>query len=139
VSAASVAAPLSGHMLLPVPRKMTARLCAVVLAGQAPILLFAAFGARALLGVQDPERAGLFFGVGLTLALACVVVAGLVRMRLGILLGWVIQIATLLSALALPAMLAVTFIFGGLWVVALVQGRKLDDLTYAYVTDGPQE
>ena len=42
------------------------------------------------------------------------------------------QLATLASAIVVRPMLLVALIFGGLWVVALVQGRKMDDLTERY-------
>lgn len=120
-------------MWLPVPRQMTARFAAIVLGGQAPVVLFGAFGARAVIGVTDPDRAAIYLWVGVLLAVACVVAAATVRRRLGILLGWLVQLATLASALWVPAMGVVALIFGGLWIVALVQGRKMDDLTRAHL------
>ncbi|WP_245642757.1 DUF4233 domain-containing protein [Piscicoccus intestinalis] len=126
--------PLRGPMLLPEPRKVTGRLCAAVLGGQAPVVILGAFAARGLAGVTEPERAATYLWVGLGLGAACIVAAALTRTRLGILLGWLVQLLTLASAVAVPAMLIVTAIFGSLWVVALVQGRRMDDLTHAYVT-----
>ncbi len=126
-------APLTGHPMLPVPRKVTGRLTAIVLAGQAPVVLFGAFGARAIAGVREPERAATYLWVGLVLAVACVLAAALCRTRAGILLGWVVQVATLASAVIVPAMAVVALIFGALWITALVQGRRMDDLTRAYV------
>ena len=123
-------------MLLPEPRKVTGRLCAAVLGGQAPVVILGAFAAHGLADVTDPDRAATYLWVGLGLGAACVVAAALTRTRLGILLGWLVQLLTLASAVAVPAMLVVTAIFGSLWVVALVQGRKMDDLTHAYVTGG---
>lgn len=127
------AAPLQGPMLLPVPRTMTSRLCAVVLVGQAPLVLFGAFGARALALVNQPQMAGVYLWGGLALVALCIVAAMFTRIRLGILLGWVAQLATLASALVLTPMIVVSLIFGGLWIVALVQGRRMDDLTYSHM------
>lgn len=124
-------------MWLPVPRRMTARFCAIVLGGQAPVVLFGALGARAVAGVSDPERASIYLWVGLLLTVACVGAAALVRMRLGILLGWLVQLATLACAVWVPAMGLVALIFGGLWIAALVQGRKMDDLTHRYLLENP--
>lgn len=120
-------------MWLPVPRAMTARLCTIVLAGQAPVVLFGAFGARAVAGVSEPERSATYLWVGLVLAVACLVAAALARLRWGIALGWLVQLATLVSAIWVPAMGAVAVIFGGLWLLALVQGRRMDDLTRSYL------
>lgn len=119
--------------LFPAPRKMTRRLCAVVLGGQAPVLLFGALGAWAIARVTDPDQASLYLWLGLGLAAACVVAAGVVRTRAGIAFGWLVQLATLASAIVVRPMLLVALIFGGLWVVALVQGRRMDDLTQRYV------
>lgn len=118
--------------LFPAPRKMTRRLCAVVLGGQAPVLLFGALGTWAMARVTDPGRASLYLWVGVGLAVACVVAAGVVRTRAGIAFGWLVQLATLASALVVRPMVLVALIFGGLWIVALVQGRKMDDLTERY-------
>lgn len=126
--------------LLPAPRRMTRRLCAVVLGGQAPVVVFGALGAWGLAGVSDPGRASLYLWSGLGLAVACVVAAGLTRMRLGIILGWLVQLSIAATAIVVRPMLVVAFIFGGLWIVALVQGRKMDDLSERYadaVAGGP--
>ena len=128
-------APLEGHPLLPSPRRMTTRLCAIVLAGQAPIMLFAALGAWGVARVTDPGRASLYLWVGLGLMIGCVAAAALCRTRFGILLGWVVQLVTLAGALVVPAMFFVALICGGLWIVALVQGRRMDDLTRRHLLD----
>ena len=118
--------------LFPAPRKMTRRLCAVVLGGQAPVLVFGVLGAWAMARVTDPDQASLYLWLGIGLAAACVVAAGVVRTRAGIAFGWLVQLATLASVIVVRPMLLVALIFGGLWVVALVQGRKMDDLTERY-------
>lgn len=133
----ALGAPLEGHPLLPVPRRMTTRLCAIVLGGQVPIMVFAALAAWGVSRVTEPGRASIYLWVGLGLALACVVGAALCRTRLGILIGWVVQLATLASALVVPAMFFVALIFGGLWIVVLVQGRTMDDLTRRHLLENP--
>ena len=82
--------------------------------------------------VTDPDQASLYLWPGIGLAAACVVAAGVVRTRAGIAFGWLVQLATLASVIVVRPMLLVALIFGGLWVVALVQGRKMDDLTERY-------
>lgn len=118
--------------VFPAPRRMTRRLGTVVLAGQAPVLFLAALGAWALVRVGDPSLAARYFWVGSGLTVACVLAAGLVRTRAGIAFGWLVQLATLACALVLRPMIVVALIFGGLWMVALVQGRKMDDLSERY-------
>jgi len=59
----------------------------------------------------------------------------MLRRPWGITLGWVLQLATLLSAFVVPMMLVVGLIFGALWVTALVQGVKMDALTRAHAAE----
>ena len=48
------------------------------------------------------------------------------RSPVGITLGWLVQVLTWASALLVPAMVGVAVVFTLLWVVLLVQGRKVD-------------
>ena len=64
--------------------------------------------------------------VGAVLALLMVFVAGLLRHRWGIWLGWALQGVLALGAFLLPAILAVVAIFGGLWAYATIKGAQLD-------------
>lgn len=119
-------------------RKMTRRLGAVVLGSQAPVVLFGAVGARALADAGGQSAAGTYLWVGVGLAVACVVVAGLLRTPVGVTLGWLVEIATLLCGFVVPVMVVIGLIFGGLWWVALQQGVRLDDMTAAYLRDHPE-
>lgn len=111
---------------------MTRRLAALVLGSQAPVVVFAAVGARALAASSDdPAVAGLHLGLGLALAGLCVVAAGLTRWRVGLLVGWLAQLATFAYAVVVPMMVVVGVIFGGLWLVAVIQGAAADRLTFA--------
>lgn len=114
------------------PTKMTRRLAGIVLGFQSPVMAFGALTAWGLLGAQGDPNATLYLWVGLALAVLCVVAAGLLRRPAGFALGWVIEFATLASALVVLPMLVVGLIFGGLWVTAIVQGRKMDALTAAW-------
>ncbi len=113
------------------PGRMTTRLTAVVLGSQAPVVLFAAVGARAMAASVGSPAAGTHLLLGCGVVLLCIVAAALTRWRAGIMLGWVAQAATLAYALVVPMMVIVALIFGGLWVVSVVQGRKADELTAA--------
>ena len=116
-------------------RRMTRRLAAVVLGAQAPVVIFGAVGARALADASGSTHASTYLIVGLGLALACVLVAGLLRRPWGVTLGWGVQIATLLCGFVVPVMFVIGVIFGGLWWVALVQGERMDDLTQAWMRE----
>jgi len=65
---------------------------------------------------------------GLGLALLAVVAAGLLRHRFAYGLGWAVQAGALALGLVTAAMFVVGVLFGGLWVLALVLGRRIEHL-----------
>ncbi len=113
------------------PGRMTRRLAAITLAGQAMTVFFGALVARQFeLAAGDPQgRANAYFVGGCALAVFCLLVSGLLRRRAGIWLGWLAQALTLATAVVLPAMAIVAVIFGVLWWLCLSQGHKMDELT----------
>lgn len=117
--------------------RMRKRLGSMILGFQVPVLLFAAVAGRAISLVQAPERASLVFGVGLGIAALALVAAMAMRSPRGVWFGWATQIATFAYAIVTPMMIPVGLIFGGLWIVALRQGRKADALTDAYLAANP--
>lgn len=110
--------------------KFTFRLLAMALVGQAVVLSFFALVVRAL-AIADGrgDDGGRLLWVGLGLAALAVVAAGLMRGPLGLPLGWLVQVLTWASAFLVPAMIGVAVVFTGLWVLLLVQGTKVDELT----------
>jgi len=121
-----------------VPGKMTRRLGAVALLGQAMTVFFGALVARQFaVAVDEPDRATTYLVGGSALALLCVVASGLLRRRGGVLLGWLVQLLTLASALVLPAMAIVALIFGGLWWMCLTQGGRIDDIRAQWEREDP--
>ena len=73
--------------------------------------------------------------VGIALAVLCLYSSASMRKPLGIPLGWVLQAATLLTAFVVPSMLVVGLIFLALWITALVQGDKMDELTRNFMRE----
>ena len=112
-----------------VPDKMTRRFAAVVIASQGLAVFFGALVARAIAAADRQSSASTFLILGSIIAVLCLLDAGLLRRPWGITLGWVLQLATLLSALIVPMMLIVALLFLALWVTALVQGTNMDALT----------
>jgi hypothetical protein len=112
-----------------VPEKMTRRFAAVVIASQGLAVFFGALVARAIAAADRQSSASTFLILGSIIAVLCLLDAGLLRRPWGITLGWVLQLATLLSALIVPMMLIVALLFLALWVTALVQGTNMDALT----------
>ena len=112
-----------------VPGKMTRRLAGVVIGTQGLAVFFGALVARSLASVTGSSDSGRFLLSGSLLAVLCILDAGLLRRPWGITLGWALQLATFACAFIVPAMLAVGLLFGALWLLALVQGRAMDEHT----------
>lgn len=108
------------------PQRSYRRLFALlVLVGEALVVGFATLVAKDL---ADVSR-GHALTAGGVLALLCLLAAGLLRSRVGYLLGWLVQLLLVVSALWVPVMLFLGLAFAALWVVALVQGSRADALT----------
>lgn len=109
--------------------KFTFRLLAVALVGQAVILSFFALVARAnAIAAGRPEDGRTLLWVGMGLALLSLVAGGLMRTPVGVSLGWLVQLLTWVSGVVVPIMIGVGLVFTALWVLLLVQGRKVDRL-----------
>lgn len=106
--------------------KFTWRMGATVLGGQSVVVFLGALVARAVGASTGDGASAAYLWVGSGLAVACIVVAGLMRKPYGVTLGWLIQLATFLCAFVVPMMLVVGVIFTTLWVVCLWQGVKID-------------
>jgi hypothetical protein len=96
-------------------------LAATVLTFEAMVVFFASLVAMRLSDLS-PATALTLGGV---LALACLVVAGLLRYRWGYALGWVLQALIIASGFVVPAMFFLGAIFALLWVWALRAGSRL--------------
>lgn len=116
-----------------VPERVTRRLAAVVLGFESFVVVFGALvaWAQARAAGEDGAR-GLLLG-GLGLAVVTILASGMLRRPWGITLGWLIQLTVLAGALVVPAMLLAGGLFLGLWVAALVQGERMDQLTRDHV------
>lgn len=115
-----------------VGEKMTRRFAAVVVGSQALVVFFGALVAYAMSRATGEGDRSTYLLVGSVLAVLCIFAAGLLRRPWGVTLGWLIQAATLASAFIVPAMLIVAILFGTLWITALFQGHKMDQLSRNY-------
>ncbi|MFL6100566.1 MAG: DUF4233 domain-containing protein [Actinomycetales bacterium] len=100
----------------------------IVLGGELFVVLFAALVARALSGVAG------WTVLVVSLVVVALIVAAMATMRrepVGYVLGSLVQGALLASTYWIHLMVAVGLIFTALWVVALVQGRKVDQVRAA--------
>ncbi len=118
--------------------KFSWRMLATVLAGESVIVFFGALVARAMASAGGDARGGTWLATGSALAVLCLVAAGTMRRPWGVTLGWAVQALTLLSALVVPAMLLVGLLFLALWVLCMVQGRRVDELQAQRAAQGDQ-
>lgn len=108
------------------PARSYRRLFALmVLVAEAFVVGFATLVAKDLADVTRTQA----LAAGGVLALLCLLAAGLLRSRVGYLVGWVVQLLLVASAWWVPVMLVIGVAFAALWVVALVQGSRADALT----------
>jgi hypothetical protein len=106
-------------------RSLRRSFAALVLSGEILVVGFAALVAKDLADV--PGRTVLLATVGM--AVLCLVAMGLLRSRAGYLLGWLVQLLLIASAVWVPLMAALGLAFAGLWSAALIYGGRADDLT----------
>ena len=129
-----------GSMLVyGVGEKMTRRLAGVVIGCQSLVVFFGTLVAFQLGRANGEASHSAYLIVGLILMAACILAAGSLRRPWGVTLGWLLQLATLASALIVPMMLVVGVIFLALWMTALVQGRKMDRLSADWAAAPPNE
>ncbi len=99
-------------------------MCAAVLAFEAVVI---ALAVPVLIGVSGVDR-GPAFAAGLGLAGLALVTAALLRHRWAYALGWLVQVGALALGFWTAAMFVVGLLFGGLWVLALVLGGRVEQL-----------
>lgn len=97
-------------------------LAATTLVLEAFVLVFAALVAMRLSGLSVTQA--LVCGGGL--AVACLVAAGLLRSRVGYVLGWALQLVLILTGIVVPMMFGIGVLFTVLWVAGLVVGTKVE-------------
>ena len=127
--------PLTGRL-----GKFTWRMLALVLVSQAVVIFLGALVARATSLVRDDGNATVLLWAGCGLGVLAIVAGGLMRGPFGLPLGWLVQLLTWASAVAVPAMIGVGLVFTGLWLLCLVKGQQVDAMMAARESgaSGPQ-
>ena len=95
-------------------------LARTVLIFEALVVLFGALVARTLTDIGTATA----LGGGAALAVALVLTTGLLRRRVGYVVGSALQVVLLATAFVVPEMLLLAVLFTGLWVAALVLGHR---------------
>lgn len=98
-------------------------LCASTLIAEVFVIGFAA-----LVAMKDPGLSGstVWTVSGIAMFL-CLALCGVVTRPGGIALGWVLQIALIVSGFVLPTMFFMGAIFAALWWASVHYGRKIDE------------
>jgi hypothetical protein len=101
---------------------MQRRLCAAILTLEAIAL---GLSTPVLISVAGVSTAtGLLIGLGL--AVACVLVAGMLRRPWAYAVGWAIQVAAIALGVVVHSMFVLGAIFLALWATAYFLGRKIE-------------
>ncbi len=88
---------------------------AVVLALSVPVMI----------SVEDVDT-GLAVGLGIGLAVLCVLTAGLLSRPWAYVLGHAVQVGAICLGLVVPAMFLVGAMFAALWALAFLIGRRIE-------------
>ncbi len=67
------------------------------------------------------------WGIGIGLALLCILGAALMRRGIGLWIGHLVQVLAIALGLVIPVMFALGGMFAALWILALVLGRRVDE------------
>jgi hypothetical protein len=97
-------------------------MCAAMLLLQAVVLFLTGVVS---VGMTD-LGAGAALGMGLGLAVLCVLAAGLLRGRVGFALGWLVQLLSIGLGFVVPLMFFLGVVFAALWTGAYVLGGRID-------------
>lgn len=99
----------------------------ISIVGSATLLLEAITIALAIpFALRSPlEDRTLFVAVCVAAIVISVVATGLMRKRIGLVLGWSVQALMFAASLLVPAMLVLAIVFTALWVTALWVAHKV--------------
>lgn len=97
-------------------------MCAAMLCLEAVVLGLAT---PVMVAVEDVDK-GLALGVGLGLAVAAVLTAGLLGRPWGYQVGHALQVCAIALGLLVPVMFFVGAMFAGLWATAFLLGRRIE-------------
>jgi hypothetical protein len=113
------------------PRRM---MCSTILLLQCIVL---GLSTPVLITVEDVDKDTALW-IGLGLAAAALVLAGLLGYEWAYYAGFVLQVATLGLGFVIPVMFILGVIFGALWTTAYLLGKKIEADRAAWATEPPE-
>ena len=108
--------------LVPRPTRTVARLAATCLALEAFLVLFAVLAAVGLSDIPDAT----LWSRGGALAVVCLLVAGRVRRRYGLVLGTLLQVVLIATGFVVTPMFFMGALFAAMWFWFLYLGARID-------------
>lgn len=93
--------------------------------------LVIALATPVMISVAD-VRPAVALSVCLGLAVLALVATGLLRNRVGYVLGWVVQIGAVGLGFVVPVMFVLGLAFAAFWVAAIVLGRRIEAAKQAH-------
>ena len=103
-------------------RSIQRSMCAGMLSLQAVVLFLTGVVSIGMTDVGTSRA----LGMGVGLAVLCVLAAGLLRRRVGYWLGWLVQAVSIALGTVVPAMYFLGAVFAALWAGAYFLGIKID-------------
>ena len=92
-------------------------------------------GFALLLAMKDHSSSVLI--IGGVIAIACLLAPGFLKTKFGWALGWILQAAMIAYGFAVTSMFLVGAIFLGLWIAAILGGKKGEAARAALLAAGP--
>ena len=89
-------------------------------------LIIVFLGGLTIFGLYALEPRELGIIIGLFLAALILLALALMRTRVGISLGWIVQIGMLSTGFVLPGLFVAGGLFFGLWIYCMVVGKRID-------------
>ncbi|MEO6943240.1 MAG: DUF4233 domain-containing protein [Lacisediminihabitans sp.] len=113
------------------PRSASESLLSIALGLEAALVFFVALAVFRF----DRLPPGVAFGGGVAVILILIVTARMLRYRVGLWLGWVLQVALIATGFLLPLMFFIGAGFAAIWVFCFVTGARLDRRTLTSTSD----
>ena len=106
-----------------------------ILASSVLVMESFVMGFALLLAMKEHSSDVLILGV--VIAVLCLLAPGLLKKKSGWIIGWVLQVALLAFGFVVTSMFLVGAIFLGLWIAAILVGKKGEAARAALLAAGP--